>query len=328
MAKNQTFVGIDMDSVSIRGVRLSFDPNSGKGKSPKPAWRLLSVAEVNNNDNLLDDANAVSALKNLRENLRVRMSDKVSICLSGKQTYSVQMDVRKLPDEEMAGMLKLELRKSIPFEAAAATFDYQLLPAESSGRADAGMSAMIGVVADSYLNRQIDIYGKAGLPPCHANVLPISVANAFWAAHGDETAPEEAVLLLHFGSDFCTLVIDGRQTPFFNRAFSFNAAKAVGDSETPEVEGKEKSADVSMLMDILADEVAKSAAYYKNTYRVGDISSISVLGAYSSHRTFDELTNKTGYPVRAVQTASLVQTARLLEPGKYDLAIALAMQAA
>lgn len=312
MAKGQIFVGVDMDSVSIRGVRLSFESGSGK-----PVRRLLSAAEINaDGGNFLNEADAVSALKSLREKLKARPSDKVSVCLSGKQTYSVQMDVRKLPDDEMAGMLRLELRKGMPFEPSAATFDYQFLPApsESGGGADGAAygPVMVSAVADSYLNRQAELYEKAGLPPRHADVLPVSAANAFWAACGDEAAePEGAVLILHFGADICTVVIDGRRVPFFTRTFSFNAA-----------------ADISSSVDILADEVAKSAAYYRNTYRAGDISFASALGAYAPHRAFDELAKKTGYSVRMIQTASLVQAEKPLEPGKYDLAIALAMQAA
>ncbi|MDR2592477.1 MAG: pilus assembly protein PilM [Chitinispirillales bacterium] len=321
MAKKQIFIGVDMDSVSVRGVRLAFDPDKSGGNSTQSAWELLSAAEVNGG-NFLDDAQAVSALKNLRENLKGRPSDKVSVCLSGKQTYAVRMDVRKIPEEEMAGMLRLELRKSMPFELSAATIDYQILPTESNDNvyANAGVSVMVSAAADSYLERQAAIYGKAGLPPYHADVLPVSVANAFWAACGDGAAePEGAVLLLHLGADVCTLVIDGRNAPFFSRAFSFNMSKTAGD---------DKTADISSSINILADEVTKSAAYYKNTNRINGISSISISGAYASHPALDELTNKTGYSVRVVQTASLVRAEKPLEPGKYDLAIALAMQAA
>jgi len=329
MAKKQIFVGIETDSASIRGVRLSFDPDKSGGKSPQPAWELLAAAEVNCN-NFLDDVKAVSALKSLSENLKARTSDKVSICLSGKQTYSGRIDTRRLPDAEMAGMLRLELRKSTPFEPSATTFDYQILPAEpnDNGHTEAGVSVMVSAVAAPYLHRQVNIYGKAGLPPCNVNVLPVSVANAFWAACGNETETlkEETVLLLHLGADVCTLVIDGLHTPFFSRAFSFNIAKAAGASNAQD--GEEQAADILSLIDILADEVTKSTAYYRNTYRVGDISSISVLGAHSSHPALDELAKKTGYSTRMIQTTSLVRAEKPLEPGNYDLAIAIAMQAA
>jgi Tfp pilus assembly PilM family ATPase len=331
MAKKQILVGVDMDSASVRGIRLSFDP--GSGKFPRPVWDVLSSAEINGG-NLLDDVQTVSALRNLRESLGVRPSDKVSICLSGKQTYSVQMDARRIPDDEMAGMLGLELRKSMPFELSEATFDYQVLPAESrsSGHADGGVSVMVSAVANPYLNRQVDIYGRAGLPPCHADLLPVSVANAFWAACENDVSEDEAVLILHFGVDLCTLVIDGKHTPFFSRSFSFNMAKAVGGHNAHDGNDDGDSKDImtntSSLIDVLADEVVKSATYYKNTHRVEDVSSIYALGAHASHSALDELAKNTGCPVRKVQTASLVRSANPLEPGKYDLAIALAMQAA
>ena len=329
MAKKQVLVGVDMDSASVRGIRLSFDP--GSGKFPRPAWDALSTAEINGG-NFLDDVQTVSALRNLRDSLGVRPSDKVSICLSGKQTYSVQMDARKIPDEEMAGMLRLELRKSMPFDISEATFDYQVLPAESKpgGQADAGVSVMVSAVANSYLNRQVDIYGRAGLPPCHADLLPVSAANAFWSACENDVGEENAVLILHFGADVCTLVIDGRHTPFFSRSFSFNMTKAADGRKArgSDGDGDSMAADTSSLIDVLAGEVTKSATYYKNTHRAGDVSSIYALGAYASRSTLDELAKITGCPARIVQTASLVKSANPLEPGKYDLAIALAMQAA
>jgi len=322
MAKKQIFVGVDMDSVSIRSVRLAFDPDKGA----QSGWKLLSTAEIDGG-NLLDDANAVAALKNLREKLGARQADKVSICLSGKQTYVTQMDARKLPDEDMADMLRLELRKSMPFQPSAATIDYQVFPTEQSGGINtdaAGVSVMVSAATDSYLERQVNIFGKAGLPPCNVGVLPISVANAFWAACGDGSAePDGAVLILHFGTDVCTVVIDGRNTPFFSRAFAFNIALAVGEDDTQESDGKTPS-----TIDILAGEVTKSANYYKNTYRVNGVSSIFMLGKCASHMALDGLVKKTGYPTRVIQTASFVQAAKPLEQGKYDLAIALAMQAA
>jgi Tfp pilus assembly PilM family ATPase len=250
------------------------------------------------------------------------------------------MDARKIPDEEMAGMLSLELRKNMPFEISEATFDYQVLPAESKpgGNADAGVSVMVSAVANSYLNRQVDIYGRAGLPPCHADLLPICAANAFWSACEDDVGMENAVLILHFGADVCTLVIDGRHTPFFSRSFSFNMEKAADGHKTHgndhdhdddgDSESESTAADTSSLIDVLAGEVTKSATYYKNTHRAGDVSSIYALGAHVSRSALDELAKITGCPARVVQTASLVKSANPLEPGKYDLAIALAMQAA
>ncbi|MCL2220073.1 MAG: pilus assembly protein PilM [Chitinispirillia bacterium] len=321
MAK-QTFVGFEMDAVSIRGARLSVEQPKGRGA--RPQWKLLSADEVTGD--FFEDARAVAALKALREKLDVGMGDRVSICLSGKQVYAVQMDVRRLPDDEMAGMLKLELRKTMPFETSSATFDYQFLPAGGERPKDAGVPVLVSAAANSYINRYVQVYERAGLRPYHVGILPITIANAFWASLGSVVVkPEDAYVILHVGSDVCTLVIDGDRSPFFNRTFSFNIGEAIGSTAG---KGDNAISDILLQMNILSNEITKSVTYYKNTHQGGTISAITVLGNHASHPAFDALGKKMGYEVRTIKTASKVSAAKPPEAGKFDLAIALAMQAA
>jgi hypothetical protein len=80
-------------------------------------------------------------------------------------------------------------------------------------------------------------------------------------------------------------------------------------------------------MNILSSEITKSVAYYKNTFRCDRISTITVLGDYATHPAFDALGKKMGYEVQTIQTSQLVHTVKPPEPGKFDLAITVAMQA-
>jgi len=325
VAKKQTFVGIEQDAVSVRGVRLSLEP--GKSKNAKSSWKLLSAEEISGND-LLQDSKSVDALKKLKSKLGVQSSDKVTICLGGKQTYAAQMDVRKLPDHEMMGMLKLELRKSMPFEASISIFDYQFLPVEADRPKEAGVPVIVSAATSSHLSKQVSNYDKAGLPPYHVDVLPISVANAFWATRSrkEAEASTDAYVILHMGSDVCTLVIDGGKTPFFNRTFSFSMTDVINNAKKQEAEGL--AADILLSMNVLISEITKSINYYKNTNSGSSIASVAVMGAHASNPAFAALGKRIGYEVETVQTASLVHTIKPTEPGKYDLAIALAMQAA
>jgi hypothetical protein len=52
------------------------------------------------------------------------------------------------------------------------------------------------------------------------------------------------------------------------------------------------------------------------------------MGNHVSDPAFEALGAKTGYAVQAIKTAQAVHSAKPPEAGKYDLAIALAMQAA
>ncbi|MCL2182929.1 MAG: pilus assembly protein PilM [Chitinispirillia bacterium] len=323
MGKKQTFVGFELDAVSIRGARLSMEQ---RGKGGQPEWRLLTAEEVTGD--LFEDAQALVALKKLKEKLGVQTGDRVSICLGGKAVYAVQMDVRRLPDNEMAGMLKLELRKSMPFEASAASFDYQFLPVGEDHPKDAGIPVMVSAAANSFLNRYVSLYDRAGLRPYHVDVLPISIANAFWASKAGAAAkPEDTHLILHVGSDVCTLVIDGGKSPFFTRSFSFNIGQAIGSAGAAG-EGGAGIPDILLQMNVLSSEITKSVTYYKNTYQGGAVSTITVMGNHASHPAFDALGQKMGYEVQTVETAGAVLAVKPPEAGKYDLAVTLAMQAA
>jgi len=318
MAK-QTFVGFEMDAVSIRGARLVTDQ---KGKAVKSDWKLLSVDEVTGD--FFEDAKTVAGLKKLKDKLGVQGGDRVSICLAGKQTYAIQLDVRKLPDNEMKGMLKLELRKSMPFEAGASSFEYQFLSVDAKQSREVGVPVLVSAASNSYLNRYVQVYERAGLRPYNVDILPISIANAFWASK-KAVVSDETHVILHVGSDVCTLVIDGERSPFFNRSFSFNIGEAIGSASG---KGEGAIADILLQMNILSSEITKSLTYYKNTHQGGNISIITVLGNHASHPAFDALGKKMGYDVQTIKTSQTVSASKPPEAGKFDLAMAVAMQAA
>ena len=321
MAK-QTFAGFEQDVTAIRGVRLSMEQ---KVKGAEPEWSLLAADEVTGD--LSDGTKIIAALKQLKEKLGMAASDRVSVCLSGKQTYAVEMDVKKLPDSDMPGMLKLELRKTMPFEAVMSTFNYQFLSAGSNQPKDADVPLLVSAAANALLNKVVHSYDKAGMPPYHVDILPISIANAFWAAQPGGEASNEAHVMLHFGCDVCTLVIDGDTNPFFNRTFAFNIDELIASSGAVKKAGDALS-DLDLQMNVLASEVTKSISYYRNTNRGANVTKITVMGNHASHPMFKTLGEKIGYEMQPVQTAKLFQTAASPEPGKYDVAMALAMQAA
>ena len=324
MAK-KTMVGIDQDSGAVRGARLSYDEAKG-GKGGASGWKLLSFEEVA--DDLSDAVKLSAALKKLKDKLGVSATDVVSTCLSGKQTYAAQLEVKKLPDSEMAGMLKLELRKSMPFEASAATFDFAFLPVEPNRPRDAGVQVIVSAVSNALLSKHLLAYERAGMKPNNVNVLPVSAANAFWASRKPNATADvnETHVLLHVGSDTCTLVIDGSRSPFFTRSFSFGASDVLGGKGDAEA-----TSQSALQLNVLSSELTKSVAYYKNTYAnqgVGNISTITVIGNDASNPLFETLGAKTGYTIQTIETARTIQSAKQPEAGKYDLAIAVAMQAA
>jgi len=329
MGKKQVLVGIDHDSGTLRGARLTYEAAAGKGSAPD--CRLLGFEEVS--DDLSDPAKFSAALKKLKDKLGIGATDTVSTCLAGKQTYAAQLDVRRLPDNEMEGMLRLELRKSMPFETAIATFDFQMLPADPTRPKDSNVQVIVSAVSNALLNKHLSAYERAGIKPNNVNVLPVSAANAFWAGRRPGAAAadiNETHVLLHIGSDTCTLVIDGNHSPFFTRSFSFSVDEASGGGKAAEATGLAQQ-PAGFQTNMLASEITKSVTYYKNTYAnmgVGNISTITVIGSQAGDPIFETLGARTGYTVQTIQTAQTIQSAKPAPAGKFDLAIALALQGA
>jgi Tfp pilus assembly PilM family ATPase len=323
MAKRTTVIGIDQDSGCIRAVRLGVErpaAKGAKGAKPAPEFKLLDAVELEGAIGG-DDAALFGALKQIRDKMSISAGEEIVTCLSGKQTFAGQMTVKKLPDGEMKSMLKLELRKLMPFEPAAASFDFHWLPADPGVDAvKDGVPVIVGAAANHAIERHLRVYDKAGVRPAVIDVLPLAAANAFWAGREAREGGNRTFVIMFLGSDTCTLVIDGEKSPFFTRSFAFDMG---GVASLPA-----GSSEASLQMSILSDEINKSVNYYRNTFKSGEISEITVMGAHASHPAFEALGRKTGFEVEAARTARELRGGEDTELGKFDLAAALAMQAA
>ena len=318
MAKKETFVGIDQDSGSIRAVRLGLEQNKSKNAKSAVEFRLLETVEIEGE--FSEDAALFNSLKQLREKMSISSSEKVVTCLSGKQTYAAEMNVKKLPDEEMKSMLKLELRKTMPFEPSVAAFDFNWIPVPPDTPKEKGVPIIVSASTNALLSKHLNIYEKAGIKPHIIDVLPIAVANAFWALRKEDKESNRTHVILHIGSDNCMLVIDGDKSPFFNRSFAFdmNGVASLPDG----------SPDAVLQMNILSDELNKSLTYYRNTFKNDNMSTITLMGNHATHPAFEAVGRKTGLVVEPSNTAQIIGRAKPPVAGKFDLAVALAMQAA
>jgi Tfp pilus assembly PilM family ATPase len=322
MAKSKSVIGIDQDSGYLRAVRLGFEhPKAGAPKSA--GYRLLDAFELDGA--FSDDETLFGALRQLGSKMSVSSMETVVTCLSGKQTFAGQMDVKKLPDDEMGSMLKLELRKLMPFEPAAASFDFHWLPVppapvETGGlkKGPPNVPVIVSAATNSAITRHLRVYDKAGIKPSVIDVLPLAAANAFWAFREEDAESDHTYVILFMGTDICTLIIDGNKSQFFNRSFAFDI-NAIANQPTG-------SPDSALQMDMLSEEVNKSINYYRNTFKCRGISSITLMGAHVSHPAFEVLSRKTGFNAAPAQTAQQLGGGKGPEAGKFDLAVALAME--
>ncbi len=309
------FVGLDYDSASIRGFRVTRLPNGGSA-----AFSLDSAEEVLGD--FSKDEGLTSGLARMKEKLRIGSGAQVATCVSGKQVYVAQMSFRKLKQEETRKALRLELRKSLPFDATTAGIEFQVLDAAVEEKPDE-QQLLVTAVANAVIAKHLGIMDKAGIKPLILDTLPTCAANAFFEGAGEFADREMAHVILHFGPSVCTLIINGRKTPFFHRNIFFAADELYGRGagETPpEQERKRRIAT-------LVDEVMRSITYYKKNNEGSDIRDLHLLGAYADRPELTQtMADTTGLEVYLIDLRNHFADASAVNTADFALALTLAMR--
>lgn len=300
-------VGLEFDHLVIRAARIALD-----GQGGQTVDGLVDVT-----GDFIQDAALIDGLRQVKDRLRFGARDTLATCLAGKQVSASQIAFRKLPPEEMESALRLEMRKSLPFEVAGATLDYQLL-GDLEAKADS-VQVLVALAGSDILSHQLKVFEKAGLTPAVVDVLPVAAGNALWNWVG---APKSDVphVAIHIGPQISTIVIDGAQSPFFNRYVYFAAEDFVGkEPGSPDIERRVQS---------LADEVSRSLAFYEKSALTTGFQELLLLGEYLDTPALqDKLRRQTGMGVRRMDIPGKLGFANDSPKGRFDLAMALALRA-
>lgn len=300
-------VGIEFDHLAVRGARLAFDEKGGQS--------VDSLVDVTGN--FSEDGDLIEGLRQVKDRLKMGAKDILATCLSGKQVSVSQITFRRLPPEEMEQALRIEMRKSVPFEITGSTLDYQILGEVDSPSET--IQILVALAGSGMLSRQLKVLEKAGLAPSIVDVLPVVACNALWASVGipKSDAPHVAV---HIGPQISTIVIDGARSPHFNRYVYFSAEDFVGKGPG--------SPDVDKRIQSLVDEVSRSLAFYeKSTFATG-FQEVLLMGEYlDTPNLADRIRRQTGLGVRKMDIPKKLGYSHDMPHGRFDLATALALRA-
>lgn len=295
-----------MDHLSIRAAQLRVDGRGGAS--------IERLEEIRGN--FAEDGDLLQGLRQLKDKLGSNQKVSVVSCLSGKQVFASQLEFRHLPPEEMEQALRLELRKTVHFEVATSVLDYQFLSDEDGIGGTAQI--VVALAANSLLTRQTSLLEKAGIKPSAVDVLPLAVSNAMWAVKGSEPGSSPMVAL-HIGPQISTVVIDGEESQFFNRTIYFAAEDMFAETANPK--------DREKRLKDLAQEVARSLAYYEKGTFSSSIREIVLLGEYLDQPGISEhLRVDAGITSSRMNLASQLGYSGNVEAGRFDLAIALALR--
>lgn len=300
-------VGIEHDNQAIRSVKLSTD-----GRGGFTVDRMEAIK-----GDFSEDLGMLDGFRQIRTMLNISSRDSVVACLSGKQVYASQLPFRNLAPEEMEQALRLELRKTVHFEVATSTLDYDVLD-DQDGSTGGVVQVMVALASNTLLNRQLKVLEKAGLKAVAVDVLPVAVANALWAWHGGGES-DHPMVALHVGPQTSTIVIDGEHSPFFNRNVYFAAEDVFGPNAS--------AGDRDKRVRSLAEEISRSLIFYEKNMQASGFREILMLGEYLDQEILTEcIHHATGLSVRRMDLAGRLGPVREPVPGRFDLALALALR--
>lgn len=299
--------GIEHDNHSIRAARVSTDGRGG--------FAVDRLEEVKGNYS--EDVGLLEGFRNIKAAMAIGNRDTVVICLAGKQVFASEIPFRNLGAEEMEQALRLELRKTVHFEVATATLDYEILD-QDDGSSGSQIQVMVALASNSLLKRHLGLLDKAGLRAMAVDVLPVAVANALWAWKAGKEW-NHPLVALHIGSQVSTIVIDGEHSSFFNRSIYFAAEDVFGPNAT--------TGDRDKRIRSLSDEISRSLVFYEKNSQVSGFQEILVLGEFLHEEVLlSQIQNNTGIQLKKMDLAGKLGSIREPMPGRFDLAVALALR--
>ncbi len=315
MAKKQTStIGLEYDNFGIRAAKVTATP---RGKETQ--FHIKALEEITGN--LTRDEDLVKGLKMMYKKMSPGPGDPVVSCISGKQLYAAQLPFKRLPDEEMRNALKYEIRKNLPFEVAGSTIEYQYISDDDTE--EENQEVLVASVANILLNTHLRSLKNAGFKPRTVDILPLAAANAFQTAIRNGDIPDtDTNIVLHIGPDISSVIIDGIKSSFYHRTIYFTAFELFGNSDQEEVPKREKERRIGGL----AEELIRSLSFYENNYQTASFSTVHLMGNYLETELLGAVETKTGLHTKPIDLVQAITPDMEAAPGKFDLAVALAMR--
>ncbi len=200
--------------------------------------------------------------------------------LSGSDVIVKQVQLPFMDDAEVAGALRFEARKHLPFDPATCVIDYQLLGRQPSEKR---LDVLLAAVPTTRLERALAPLRLLGVEAGIVDAAPLALTNAL--SRGSER-DNDARVLLDLGHTGSWLTLFQRGAPYFSRRLDFGGRHVTefisrltrvpfDEAEEWKLEAGEDDPTLRVVPDSpemravhdalahLADELRRSFAFYR-----------------------------------------------------------------
>jgi type IV pilus assembly protein PilM len=248
--KSKNRVGLDIGNQSVKMVELT----GPAGKPGLVSFGLKKIAGSSRDD-------VVGSIRSLAEELRISAKD-VNISVSGPSLIVRLISMPKMTDEELAGAVRFEAEKFIPFDINDCILDFQILDRGSKDKS--GIDILLAAAKKDYVWQKIKTVEKAGFAVRTVDVDIFAIMNSFLKSF---PSPDQAKTsaLLNIGATSTDLSILRGNLPVFVRELSIGSGSFIESAGTaPAEKTNEAAGPAKPAMSNLVDEVRLSFGYHEN----------------------------------------------------------------
>ena len=138
----------------------------------------------------------------------------VSTGISGSDVIVKQITLPIVEETEIAGAIRFEARKHLPFDPQTMVLDYQVLGRSAQ---DHQTDLMLAAVSRDHLDKHLAPLKMLGMEPNIVDATSLALTNAV----ANSGAGDDTRVLLDIGAAHSHLLIYKRNQPFFARRFEF-----------------------------------------------------------------------------------------------------------
>ncbi len=267
--KTRAKAGLDIGSYSIKMVEMFEGPD-------KPTLLNFGMERIRD----VSKDGMAAQIKLLVEKQRVSTKN-IAVSVSGPSVIVRFISMPRMSHEELAGAIRFEAEKFIPFNIADCVTDFQILrKLEQENR----LEILLVAAKKDLIEDRIRIVEAAGLSARVVDVESFALANAF-SRNVPTEDPDKTIALLNIGATISNLsILRGNVLCFvrdmaiggndFDAAISKSLAVSVEAAEemkkvpvkVPKEKGREMTSSTRPAVNSLLDEIRPSFSYYENQY--------------------------------------------------------------
>ncbi len=299
------WAGLDIGTYSVKLVALQ--PGATRGR----------CAEAVIPRGVTDEPPAPAILAGLVDDCLTRIQQSprsfrgISVGVSGPDVIVKQLSLPLMDEAEIAGALRFEARKHLPFDVESLVLDHQVLGRNVSERR---IDVLLATVSQQRLDMALAPLRELGVEAGIVDAAPLALANALAAAGGRDEA--DLGLLLDIGHRGSWLTLRQSGHPFFTRRLDWGGAHltqsvaAALDCSLERAEAWKLDAAASLAHDgaeagaarqaveALAEEVRRSLAFYRTLARLPETFTLRLSGGTARLSGLAErLSESLGQPV-------------------------------